>query len=458
MTIETNTVADWHEAITAVSPAVAQVVAAVLQQHAEELAGHFYQVMMADPEAAPFLSHDTVQSHLKPGIQRWMRVLFQGPGSDPTAVAALQRHVGDVHARADIPVGLVSRGMRLLKTRIRTLLVQSELDRQGLVDAVGYVGVLMDLAFSEMSSAYVRTHESGVRTDEIFRMVTAGQNAALERHKQLGALSEWENSVLRILASATATSAVLTMRSSAFGLWVQHKAPLLFDEMLELQRITEQIQSIDATLLPLLLLPPADGAPPVEKAGVLRDFLADLEEMRFLVNAMFDRMLDMEVGRDVLTQLYNRRFLPTILRRELDMARRQQNTFGVLMIDVDHFKRVNDGHGHDAGDRVLQAIAALLLAHSRVSDFFFRYGGEEFLGVVNEVDAPHAMLLADKIRARIEQAVITISEEESLHVTVSIGVAMHTGHPDYRHLINQADAALYEAKRAGRNRVVMATV
>ena len=130
MTIETNTVADWHEAITAVSPAVAQVVAAVLQQHAEELAAHFYQVMMADPEAAPFLSHETVQSHLKPGIQRWMRVLFQGPGGDPTAVAALQRHVGDVHARADIPVGLVSRGMRLLKTRIRSLLVQSALDRQ----------------------------------------------------------------------------------------------------------------------------------------------------------------------------------------------------------------------------------------------------------------------------------------------------------------------------------------
>ena len=115
------------------------------------------------------------------------------------------------------------------------------------------MGVLMDLAFSEMSSAYVRTHESGVRTDEIFRMVTAGQNAALERHKQLGALSEWENSVLRILASATATSAVLTMRSSAFGLWVQHKAPLLFDEMLELQRITEQIQSIDATPAILIL-------------------------------------------------------------------------------------------------------------------------------------------------------------------------------------------------------------
>jgi diguanylate cyclase len=145
MTIETNTVADWHEAITAVSPAVAQVMAAVLQQHAEELAAHFYQVMMADPEAAPFLSHETVQSHLKPGIQRWMRVLFQGPGSDPKAVAALQRHVGDVHARADIPVGLVSRGMRLLKTRIRTLLVQSELDRQGLVDAVGYVGVLIPI-------------------------------------------------------------------------------------------------------------------------------------------------------------------------------------------------------------------------------------------------------------------------------------------------------------------------
>lgn len=458
MTIETNTVADWQHAITEAPAEVAQTVAALVRQHSAALATDFYSVMAEDPEAAGFLSSVTVQSYIMPAMERWMQVLFQGPGSDPRTVAALQRHVGDVHARADIPMGLVSRGMRLLKVRMHALLVQSTLDREGLVHAVTHVGVLMDLAFSEMSSAYVRTHENGVRTDEIFRMVTAGQNAALERHKQLGALTEWENSVLRALVAGTAMTAVVTLRSSAFGLWAQHKAPLLFDDTPELQRITGQIHAMDATRLPLLMQAPSSRTGNADIAGLLRDFLADLEEIRFLINAMFDRQLDMEMGRDVLTQLYNRRFLPTILRRELDMTRRQHTSFCVLMIDVDHFKRVNDGHGHEAGDRVLQALAALLLANSRVSDFFFRYGGEEFLGVINEVDAVQAMMLADKIRTRIEQAVIAISEEQSLSVTVSIGVAMHTGHPDYRHLINQADTALYEAKHGGRNRVVMATV
>lgn len=458
MTIETNTVADWQQAINGVSPAVAQVVATVVQQHSEALANHFYRVMMDDAEAAAFLSNDTVQTRLKPGIQRWMLLLFQGTGTDAQAVAALQRHVGDVHARAEIPVGLVSRGMRVLKAHIRGLLVQSALDRQGLVDAVGYVGGLMDLAFSEMSAAYVAAHEKGARTDEMFRMVTAGQNPALERHKQLAALSDWENSVLRVLASGAPARPMATIRSSAFGLWVQHKAPLLFDETLELAGITDKMQHMDAHLLPLL---GQDPAPPPQglahKATLLGEFLAHLEEIRFLVNAMFDRILDMEVGRDVLTQLYNRRFLPTILRREVEVARRQRNTFCVLMIDVDHFKRVNDEHGHETGDRVLQAMAALLLAHSRVSDFFFRYGGEEFLGVINEVDASQAMALAEKMRARIEQAAIPISDDKTLRVTVSIGVAMHAGHPDYSHLINQADTALYEAKRTGRNRVVQAT-
>jgi diguanylate cyclase len=171
---------------------------------------------------------------------------------------------------------------------------------------------------------------------------------------------------------------------------------------------------------------------------------------------MFDRLTDMEVGRDVLTQLYNRRFLPTIMRRELSLARRQENQFAVLMIDVDHFKRVNDTHGHEAGDRVLQHIAALLMAHGRASDFFFRYGGEEFLAVVNEVDQASAVQIAEKVRARVEQAELHVNEHTPLKVTVSIGLAMHAGHPDYRHLINQADEALYHAKRGGRNQVCLA--
>ena len=301
----------------------------------------------------------------------------------------------------------------------------------------------------------MRAHEQGARTDETFRLVTAGQNLALERHKQLGALTDWENTVLRALAIGSPLEALPQLRSSAFGLWLQHKAPLMFEAATELATIGDQIQHLDHTLMPLLISNQNQGQGQ-EGTGVLRDFLASLEEARFVLNTVFDRLVDMEVGRDVLTQLYNRRFLPTILRRELELARNHHNPFAILMIDVDHFKRVNDSHGHETGDRVLQHIAVLLQGQARASDFVFRYGGEEFLAVINEVSAEQAGVVAEKIRARIEGSVLTLSDQLSLSVTVSIGLALHDGHPDYRHLINRADQALYEAKRAGRNQVVFA--
>jgi diguanylate cyclase len=385
-----------------------------------------------------------------------MTLLFSGQDSAPVALAAMQRQVGEVHARADSPVGLVSRGMRHLKLRVRELLVGSELDREGLADAVGHVDGLMDLAFSEMSSAYVRAHEQGARTGETFRLVTAGQNLALERHRQLAAITDWENGILRALATGTPLDAVSQLRASAFGLWMQHKAPLMFETASELAIISEQIHRLDRDLMPLLVSNQNED-PTQKNSNVLRDFLACLEECRFVLNTVFDRLVDMEVGRDVLTQLYNRRFLSTILRRELELARGQHNRFAVLMVDVDHFKHVNDSHGHEMGDRVLQHLAVLLQGQARASDFVFRYGGEEFLVVINEVTPPQAEAVAEKIRARIEQTPVAVAQGSALAITVSIGLAMYDGHPDYRHLVSRADQALYEAKSAGRNRVAVAT-
>lgn len=458
LTLDRDPDADWQQVLARVPSHILNVVGGLVSSHRAELAQHFYSTMLADAEAGRYLSHEAVQTRLNPSIQRWMETLFGGRHDQPETMAAMQRQVGEVHARAEIPMGLVSRGMRLLKARVFELLVGSSLSRDDLVCAVEYVGSLMDLAFAEMSQAYVRSHEQGARTDEMFRMVTAGQNAALERHRQLAALTDWENLVLRALATGVQLSTVSSLRASAFGLWIQHKAPLLFDEPRELARINDHIELMDDTLLPVISREQQAQDPEVRngQSVALRDFLADLEEMRFLVNVLFDRLTDLEAGRDVLTQLYNRRFLPTIMRRELALARRQANSFALVMIDVDHFKRVNDEHGHESGDRVLQHMAALLLAHGRASDFFFRYGGEEFLAVINEVDPSQALAVAEKIRARIEQADVLLGEGQRLRLTVSLGVAMYNGHPDYRHLINRADAALYTAKREGRNRVCMA--
>ena len=153
---------------------------------------------------------------------------------------------------------------------------------------------------------------------------------------------------------------------------------------------------------------------------------------------------------DPLTQLLNRRYLTTYLDRLCSGA--ADHDFAVMMIDADHFKSINDRHGHAVGDSVLQAVAETLRTNLRKSDLISRYGGEEFVAVVSGVpDEQRATDIAEKLRAVIEkmQAVLNVS------VTVSIGVAKAFPSASAGILLEQADRALYEAKRRGRNRVIL---
>ena len=146
------------------------------------------------------------------------------------------------------------------------------------------------------------------------------------------------------------------------------------------------------------------------------------------------------------------------MNREIKMAQTRHTGFALLLLDLDHFKRVNDSHGHDAGDLVLQQVATLLLGSVRNGDFIFRYGGEELLVMLVEVDAKSAARLAELIRLKIETTPLSIGHGQSVNVSVSIGLAMYGGHPDHQYLITQADEAMYQAKQQGRNRVVCAAV
>jgi diguanylate cyclase len=434
---------------------ICDVVAHIVGRECTALTNSFYATLMNDPESAEFVNPQSLEHHLKPGLKRWLVALFScSQLDDLTSVIALQRQIGDVHARSDIPIHLIARGFHVIKTALYDHLINTDLGRDSLVQAVLYVDELADMALDEMSAAYMRTHEKNARIDEVFRTVVAGHNMALERERQLGALAEWENRLLRAVAMHASTEPLTALQSSQFGLWLHHKASLMFEHSAELDRMDDLLVQVDTALA---ARPLAAAAEQVLSQGhetgrqMLKTILSALEELRYLTNAVFDRTLDMEVGRDVLTQLLNRRFLPTILRKEVELARKKQTQFCVLMIDVDHFKRVNDQFGHEAGDRVLQHVAALLANQVRASDFVFRYGGEEFLAVLAEVDVDRALKVAEKIRNKIEMADIPLAGESQTRVTVSIGVAAHIGNPDYQHLLNRADTALYAAKHAGRN-------
>jgi diguanylate cyclase (GGDEF)-like protein len=155
---------------------------------------------------------------------------------------------------------------------------------------------------------------------------------------------------------------------------------------------------------------------------------------------------------DSLTGLANRKHLMETLEAEIERCRRYRRPLAVAMIDIDHFKRFNDTFGHLAGDEVLRRLAAIFRASLRSADFAARYGGEEFLIVLPETDAATAAEIAERIRARVA-AESAQREAVAPRITVSAGIAAASGDEDLEVLIHKADAALYRAKEAGRDRV-----
>ncbi len=157
---------------------------------------------------------------------------------------------------------------------------------------------------------------------------------------------------------------------------------------------------------------------------------------------------------DGLTGLYNHRMFHRLLGEELVRAKRFDRPMSLLMLDIDHFKQVNDSYGHQAGDMVLRGVSNLLREHSRSIDRVCRYGGEEIMVILPEVATESALVSAERLRQKLEQSAFDVGEGRMVGVTVSIGVASFPFHADEDDgLIHAADMALYAAKNAGRNRV-----
>jgi two-component system cell cycle response regulator len=157
---------------------------------------------------------------------------------------------------------------------------------------------------------------------------------------------------------------------------------------------------------------------------------------------------------DGLTQVHVKRYLLEALDKELMRARRHQRELSFLMIDIDHFKKINDVHGHLAGDHVLKEVARLIQQRIRRDEVLARYGGEEFAIILPETTLEGGCALAEGLREKIEESRF-IFQGETIRVTISIGAAvLIEEHRTSLDLIKKADEKLYEAKRAGRNRVL----
>jgi diguanylate cyclase (GGDEF)-like protein len=284
-------------------------------------------------------------------------------------------------------------------------------------------------------------------TDELVPQIIAGPAADYARNIRIKS-----NAITRLgpafkaLASATPDAAEFS-RFSVYGPW--RRAAKVFGFRI-------------AAALPIRVAQPghrgvvvfyADDADYFSTIGMapFRAFAQLAESV--LLQAHLREELRSQAATDVLTGLSNRRALVATLRRELAEAARYQRPCALILLDLDHFKQLNDNHGHECGDRVLVAVADTLRRTLRTADAVGRWGGEEFLALLPDTDGNEALRVAEKLRAAIAACQVPGS---AVAVTASFGVAgggPHTVSVDA--LVQAADRALYEAKAKGRNAVTL---
>lgn len=161
---------------------------------------------------------------------------------------------------------------------------------------------------------------------------------------------------------------------------------------------------------------------------------------------------------DDLTGLFNQRYLELILDREISLAKRNDSQFSILFLDLDHFKNVNDTHGHLIGSRLLFEVGQEIKRALRDSDITFRYGGDEFVIILAQTGLDDAVFVAERIRVQIEKKRFLVKENLEIRLTASIGVATVPLHAvTKQQILKAADEALYGVKKAVRNRVIAAT-
>lgn len=435
-------------------PAVRERVTAIALADADAISDIFYTILLDRPDSNAFLSHTLVHERLRPSLARWIGALFTASTDEAIAAVLEQNYqVGLIHARINIPLTLVNAGMRIIKKELSARLLAADLNRAQTAAAILFVSELLDTVLDNMHEAYLGDLLGNVRHQQSLKMFMSGPNLALEGERLKSSLFDWlRNAVVSFYAHEDSNHAnPPPIKSSDFGLWLNHKAELTFGRVTELDLIRDRTNRISAKV-----------SAAVEGGWVTPAFVKELNndvtEIAYILGTIIEKAMEIESGRDPLTRLLTRRFMPAIFQREVAISLRHGKPFAVLLMDADHFKTINDTLGHQAGDSVLSDMAELLHTHVRAGDFVFRYGGEEFLILLTEMDEAALRVKAERLRRTVEEHRFhgAGGAGNGLRVTASIGAALHEGHPDYEHTVRRADAALYEAKRRGRNRVVIA--
>ncbi|MFT8418339.1 MAG: GGDEF domain-containing protein [Acetobacter sp.] len=425
---------------------IRQILRTVVVEYGPHCVNLFYTALFRHERAAIFLEKEIVEVKMRPQLLSWIQSLFSTEAEQAEELSELQCRVGAVHAQLEIPTDIVVYGMYIIKQALIEGIRATTPNKDDVIDAIIYLNTMMDFAFKFMIKAYDINFRKKVESDEAFRLVSLGHNISYEKETQISTFSSWSTQAFFCLCKGHAQD-LPTIAESEFGLWLTHKGMSLFKGTHEAIEIQNKVRDLDAKITAIH----QSGIIPPEFATELHKSITNLT---FLIGRVFRHLEEVENGRDPLTKVFNRRFLDVVIQNEITFALTHEKPFSLVILDIDHFKKINDRFGHLVGDEVLCFVAEIIAANVRANDFIFRYGGEEFLIVLTETTVADGLACAERIRRALAEQPLTLSSNDQVHVTLSGGVTSFEGETNSRLLIHQADEALYKAKNNGRNRIV----
>ncbi len=439
---------EWTGLVEQADPLIRAKAAEIAVAHAHYLSIEFYRIVRIDPHAEEFLSNEQVERQLKSAMERWIINVLSAQVDDVERLIQIQHTVAEVHARIGIPVEIVEMGFRVLKKILYPVIFSSDYSAAEKLQVYHFSINSIDIAMEVMTRAFTYSDSSASKEDENYRIFSLLENAEEEKERQIASILSWEIDIIYKVLLDSDLGSSLPLSQADFGLWFNHKGRHYFSGIAEVGHISRLIQDFDGIFNQTMR-----NTRNLNNRSLRVKFLLQIRntvsQIITLLRELFEEVSRHEVGMDVLTKLLNRRFLPTIFKREIAHANRTGTPLSVLIIDVDKFKEINDTWGHNTGDEILRKVSQAFYDNVRSSDYVFRYGGDEFIIVLTEASENETLRTAERIRSRVEKTKLKAANGEDIALSLSIGAAMFNGHPDYERLIQIADEALYIAKRRG---------
>lgn len=412
------------------------VVSTIVRLSKKKFAFVFYDTMLRSPHARFFLSHAAVNDRLNASLEKWLHDLFCADALSARQIRMRQMEVGAVHARIRVPASLVMRGFRVLKGEMLDALRETRCTPQQTVEAARFITTLLDICLSIMTAAYVHQTDRTIRTEEALRLFSVAQDITAERESQRANLAEWAQNVFLSAQLDHGLDTVVPLRRSDFGLWFIHRAHIIFSNSHEYAALGEAIGECDGHLKWL-----RETTAGQERLGPLLALKTSLDEIGSALNLLFKDISAEESARDPLTKLYNRRFLSTIISREIRIHKEQEATFCLITLSLENHEELARDLPREALDDLIRRCSRLITEDARSTDPVFRMSESKFLVLKVECTREAATAYVRKLSERLAMQGSGLAGPAAGRVVFGYAIVEYDGHPDPRYVMRLSEQA-----------------